>query len=116
LILGVILLLIGFLLINWASSRNLKDVAIGAALGAGWTLLWKRQRPAVPEEFTTRVEEVSAQNTHLGKAKVVTGYAVKHVVAQVAGLVGLVALAIIAPGSRNLLALRVGQPWRGVCL
>ena len=106
LILGVILLLIGFLLINWASNRNLKDVAIGAALGAGWTLLWKRQRPGVPEELTTRIEEVRAQDTHLGKAKVVTGYAVKHVVAQVVGLAGLIAFAIGA------LLLALGIFWR----
>jgi uncharacterized membrane protein len=94
LILGLILLLIGLLMMSWASNRNLKDVAIGAALGAGWTLLWKRQRPGVPEELTSRVEEVRAQGTHLGKAKVVTGYAVKHVVAQVVGLVGIVVLLV----------------------
>jgi hypothetical protein len=31
---------------------------------------------------------VRAQGTHLGKARVVTGYAVKHVIAQVTGIVG----------------------------
>ena len=91
-ILGLVSLLIGFLMMNWASNRNLKDVAVGAALGVGWTLLWKRQRPDVPEELTTRVDEVRAQDTHLGKAKVVTGYAVKHVVAQVVGIVGLIVM------------------------
>ena len=49
---------------------------------------------AFPEEITSRVEEVRSQGSHLGKAKVVTGYAVKHVVAQVVGLAGLVAFAI----------------------
>jgi hypothetical protein len=38
----------------------------------------------VPEELTSRVDEVRGQDTHIGKAKVVTGFAVKHVVAQVA--------------------------------
>lgn len=89
-IIGLVVLGIG-LMMNWASSRNLKDVAIGAAFGAGWTLLWKRQRPGIPEEFTSRVEEVRSQGSHLGKAKVVTGYAVKHVIAQVVGIVGLAA-------------------------
>jgi hypothetical protein len=90
---GTDLLGVGFLMMNWASSRNLKDVAVGAALGAGWTLLWKRQRPGVPEELTSRLEEVRAQDTHVGKAKVVTGYAIKHVIAQVVGLAGLVLFA-----------------------
>jgi hypothetical protein len=90
---GVLLALPAILLIYWASSRNLKDAAIGAALGAAWTLLWKRQRPGVPEELTSRVDEVRGQETHLGKAKVVTGFAVKHLVAQVASLVGLVLFA-----------------------
>ena len=93
-IIGVVLLGIGFLMMNWASKRNLKDVAIGAALGAGWTLLWKRQRPGVPEEFTSCVEEVRSQDSHLGKATVVTGYAVKHFVAQVMGFAGLASFAI----------------------
>src|SRR4029453_16939176 len=88
LFLGLLLLLIGYLILNWASRRNLKDVAIGAALITVFTLLWKRQRPGIPKEVTSRVDEVRAQGTHLGKAGVVTGYAVKHVIAQVTGLVG----------------------------
>ena len=94
LVIGVLFVVPGMLLIYWASSRDLKDAAIGAALGAAWTLLWKRQRPGVPEELTSRADEVRGQKTHLGKAKVVTGYAVKHVIAQVASLVGLVLLAV----------------------
>lgn len=94
LVIGLVLLVVSVLLLNWASSRNLKDVAIGAALGAGWTLLWKRQRPGIPQELTTRIDEVSAQGSHLGKAKVVAGYAAKHFVAQVASLVGLVLFAL----------------------
>jgi hypothetical protein len=86
--LGLLLLLVGYLILTWASSRNLKDVAIGAALSAGWTLLWRRQRPGIPDEVTSRVDEVRAQVTHLGRARVLTGYAVKHVVAQVMGIVG----------------------------
>jgi hypothetical protein len=89
LVLGLLLLLLGYLSLNWASRRNLQDVAIGAALGAGWTLLWKRQRPGIPKEVSSRVDDVRAQGTHLGKAKVVSGYAVKHVIAQLMGIVGM---------------------------
>jgi hypothetical protein len=89
-ILGVVLLLLGFLMMYWASSRDLKGAAIGAVFRAAWTLVWRRQRPGIPEEVTSRVDEVRAQDTHLGKAKVVTGYAVKHFIAQVASLMGLV--------------------------
>ena len=91
---GLILLGAGFLMLNWASRRNLKDAAMGAAFGAAWTLLWKRQRPGVPEEFTSRMNEVRAQDSHLGKAKVVTGYAVKHVIAQVVGIAGMIVMLV----------------------
>jgi hypothetical protein len=70
-VLGVVLLLLGFLMMYWASSRDLKDAAIGAVLRAAWTLVWKRQRPGIPGELTSRVDEVRAEGTHLGKAKVV---------------------------------------------
>jgi hypothetical protein len=89
LVAGLILLAIAVLLMNWASSRNLKDAAIWAAVKAAWSLLWKRQRPGIPEELTTRVDEVRAEGTHLGKARRVAGYAVGHFVAMAAGLVGL---------------------------
>ena len=89
LVVGLVLLAIAVLLMNWASSRNLKDAAIWAALRAAWTLVWKRQRPGIPDELTTRVDEVRGEATHLGKAKRVAGYAVGHFVAVVASLVGL---------------------------
>ena len=57
-IVGVILAALGILFIYWASSRNLKDAAMGAAFTAAWTLLWHRRRPGVPEELTSRVDEV----------------------------------------------------------
>ena len=89
LVVGFGLLAIAVLLMNWASSRNLKDAAIWAALRAAWTLVWKRQRPGIPEELSTRVDEIRAERTHLGKAKRVAGYAVGHFVAVVTSLVGL---------------------------
>jgi hypothetical protein len=105
-IVGGVLLLLGFLMMYWASSRNLKDIAIWAVIGAAWTLLWKRQRPGVPEEITSRVDKVRTEGTHIGKAKVVAGYAVKHVVALVASMTGLVLFALGA-----LLA-AIGVFWR----
>jgi len=93
LFLGVVFALAGVLLMYWASSRDLKDAALGAAFGAAWTVLWRRKRPGMPEELSSRINEVRSQKTHLGKAKVVTGFAVKHVVAQVATVIGLLFLA-----------------------
>jgi hypothetical protein len=92
--LGVVLALAGVLLMYWASSRDLKDAAISAALGAALTLLWRRKRPGMPEELRSRLNEVRSQKTHLGKAKVVTGFAVKHVVAQAATVIGLLFFAV----------------------
>lgn len=94
LFLGMVLALGGVLLIYWASLRNLKDVAIGAALRAVWTLLWRRERPRMPEELTSHVNKVRTQETQLGKVKVVTGFAIKHVVAQVASVLGLLFFAV----------------------
>jgi hypothetical protein len=105
-IVGLSLLLGGFLLMYWASSRNLKDVAIGAVLGAAWTLVWKRQRPGMPQEVASRVDAVRSQQTHLGRAKVVAGYAVKHFVARVASLIGLILFGLGA------LSAAVGVFWR----
>ena len=90
LVVGVILLTGAILLMNWASSRNLKEAAIWAALKAAWILVWRRQRPGIPEEISTRVDAVRAEGTHLGKAKRVAGYAVGHFVAVIASLVGLI--------------------------
>ena len=94
LVIGLILLVVAVLVLNWASSRNLKDVAIGAALGAAWTLLWRRQRPGIPEEITSRYDEVRSQDSHLDRAKVVAGYAAKHFIAQLASLAGLILFAL----------------------
>lgn len=95
-VIGLALLAMGFAMATWASNRNLKEVAIGAALGAAWTLLWKRQRPGVPKEVTSRLDELRAQELHLGKAKVVTGYAAKHVASLA---VGIASLAVLVSGA-----------------
>jgi hypothetical protein len=106
LFLGVVLALAGVLLMYWASSRDLKDAAIGAVFGAAWTLLWRRKRPGMPKELSSRIDEVRSQKTHLGKAGVVTGFAVKHFVAQVATVIGLL---FFAAGA---LLVAVGVFWK----
>jgi hypothetical protein len=68
--------------------------------------VWKRQRPSVPEEITSRVDEVQAEQTHFGKAKVVAGYAVNHFIALVASVTGLVFFALGA------LLVAIGVFWR----
>ncbi|MFZ4808230.1 MAG: hypothetical protein ACOYLQ_13315 [Hyphomicrobiaceae bacterium] len=91
---GIAALVIGYLLRRWASRHNLIEVATDAALSAAWTTVTTRRLPGVPEEITSRVRDVTDEVSHAGKAGKVAGLAARHVVAQAAGLAGLVLLAL----------------------
>lgn len=86
---GGILMVCGLLLLRWASRYDLKGLAIDTA----WEVAKNRGRVDVETELGNRLKDLRAESSNVGRAKMVAGHAARHVVAQVAGIAGLVALA-----------------------
>lgn len=103
---GVVAFVIGWLMRSWAARHNLIDVATDAALSTAWKTATTRQMPGMPEEITSRMSDITGEASHVGKAKKVAGYAARHAVATVVGLVGLVLLVV------GVLLAGVGLFWR----
>lgn len=82
---GLALLAIGFLLRRWASRHDFKDLAIDAA----WQVAKARGDLGTQTELGNRLKELSAEGSHVARAKMAAGYAARHAAAQVAGIAGL---------------------------
>lgn len=99
---GVGVLVVGYLLRSWASRHNLTEVATGAAMSAAWNTVRSGKVKAVPEEISSRFDDVASAKTNVGRAGKVAGYAARHVLAQLVGWIGfglmLVGLALGAAG------------------
>ncbi len=89
LVAGGVLLVCGLLLLRWASRHDLKGLAIDTA----WEVAKNRGRVDVETELGNRLKDLRAESSNVGRAKMVAGHAARHVAAQVATIVGLVALA-----------------------
>jgi hypothetical protein len=98
---GSLLMVLGLLLMRWASRHDLKGLAIDAA----WEMA-KNRRLNVETDLGNRVKDVRDEASNVGRAKMVAGHAARHLAAQVASIAGLIALATGA----LLIALAV---WRG---
>ena len=85
---GGLLIVVGLLLMRWASRHDLKGLAIDAA----WEVA-KNRRLNVDTELGNRVQDLRAEGSNVGRAKMVAGHAARHVAAQVASIAGLIALA-----------------------
>lgn len=85
---GILLLLIGVLLWRWASRHDLKGMAVDAA----WQVAKKRGDINTETELGNRLKELQADPSNLGRAKKVAGYGVRHVIAQIASLAGIVSM------------------------
>jgi hypothetical protein len=100
LVAGIVVLLIGIWLWRW-SSRQVIDVK-GAALGAALQGLKKGQLPDVPDDIKSRLQSVSGQSSHTGKAVKVASIGVRHYVGRLVGALSFVlvlaALGLIAAG------------------
>jgi hypothetical protein len=85
---GGVLIICGFFLMRWASRYDLK----GLALDAAWEVA-KNRRLNVETELGDRVQDLRAESSNVGRAKMVAGHATRHVAAQVASIAGLIAIA-----------------------
>lgn len=105
LVIGAVVFLIGLLLWRW-SSRNAIDLK-GAAIGAAWQAARKRELPSVPDDIQHKLDEIAAKKTHAGKAVKAGATVVRHFIAQVIGIGGLIGLL----GGLALMA--AGMLWSG---
>lgn len=106
---GLVTIAVGYALRSWASRHNLLDVATDAALSTAWTTIRTRKAPsAVPEEISSRVNDITSEASHVGKATKVAGYAFRHVVATAVGIAGLIIMLI------GLILAGLGVFWSGL--
>lgn len=87
---GSIALILGLLLRRWASRHDLKDLAIDAA----WQVAKARGDLGTKTELGSRFENLAAETSNTGRAKLAAGYAARHAAAQIAGLAGLLGLVV----------------------
>ncbi len=73
---------------RWAGRHDLKGMAVDAA----WQVAKARGDLRTETELGNRIKDVTAGASHTGKAKKAAGYAIRHVLAQVAGLASVVAM------------------------
>ncbi len=96
---GALVLLIGLWLWRW-SSRNAIDIK-GAAVGAAWQAARKGEL-AVPDDIKNKFNDIAAEQSNVGRAKKAGGTVVRHFIAQVLGIAGLIGmlggLALMAAG------------------
>lgn len=88
--LGVIVL--GWLLRRWSSRNDMTSIVTGAVTGSMWQAAKNRERPHMPGELQAKLDEFQAEPTHTAKAKKAVGYAVRHALAQAAGIAGWISL------------------------
>lgn len=86
---GGLLIIVGLLLYRWASRHDLKGLAVDAA----WQVSKNRGRLDVDTELGRRLRDLQAEDSNAARAKMVTGHAVRHIVAQVLNVAALIALA-----------------------
>lgn len=87
---GAVLFVIGWLMRGWASKYDLKDAAIDSA----WTTIRGRRSAENPTALEAKLQDIGAQKSVTGKATRAATTVAGHFVAQVVGLVGLIALVV----------------------
>lgn len=85
---GVALLVLGVLLRRWSSRHSLTDQLTDAA----WEAVKARDAGVIGREIQGKLDDINRKGSTLGKAGAAAGYGVRHVVAQVVGMAGLLAL------------------------
>jgi hypothetical protein len=92
LVIGLVVFVVGWMMRSWAGRHDLQGVVTGAAASAAWQAVKKGSAPSVPQDLAQRYSEVASETSNTGKAKKVAGMAVRHAMAQVVGIAGLLAL------------------------
>lgn len=85
---GALLLVAGFLLWRWSSRHDLKGLAVDAA----WQVAKARGNVGTETELGNRLKDLAADGSNVSRAKKTAGYAVRHVLAQVASIASLLIL------------------------
>lgn len=90
LVIGLVLLVVGYLLTSWASRHSLTDQLKDSA----WKAAISRDAGVIGRDIQGKVDEIRRPGTYYGGAKVAAGMGIRHVVAQFAGIGGIVAILI----------------------
>jgi len=95
---GAGLVLAGILIHRWTARYDLKDAAIESV----WALALGRSTAENATALEAKLRDIQSQPTWAGKAAKTAGTAIRHVLAQIMGVVGLVfivaGLALAAAG------------------
>jgi hypothetical protein len=89
---GALLLVIGYVLRNWAAKHDLMDLAKDAA----WQVAKNKGNLAAANEseIGQKFKDLQGDASNTGRAKKAAGYAARHAMAQIAGIGGLISLLI----------------------
>ena len=87
---GGVLLVIWVLCWRWASRHNLTDLVVDAAVHVAWNK--GKLASAADTEIAKRLQDIKAETSNTQRAKSVAGHAARHFAAQVANMIGLVAM------------------------
>lgn len=85
---GGLLLVIGLSLWRWASRHDLKGLAVDAA----WQVAKNKGNLAVETELGNRLKDLQDDGSNVSRAKKAVGYGVRHVMAQVASIAGMIGM------------------------
>jgi hypothetical protein len=87
-LIGAVLLIVGFLIRQRASRYSLTDMAIDAA----WQTA--KARGHTQTELENKVREIASEQSNARRAKLVAGHAARHALSQVLGTVGAVIIVL----------------------
>lgn len=88
LVIGVGLVFAGWMLRRWSSRHSLTDQLTEAT----WDAVKSRDASVIGREIQNKLGEINKAEGAFGKARTAAGFGVRHLVAQVVAIVGLVAL------------------------
>ncbi len=92
LIAAIVALVIGVLLKRWSSRNSMTSLMADSAKSAAFAAVRSGKVPQMPAELGAKIADFQAEKTNVGRAKKAAGYGFRHFLAQIFGLVGLIAI------------------------